>query len=184
MRKIAIIFPGLGYHPDKPLLYYGKKLAAKAGYELIEVRYGGFAYGVKGNPEKMKAAFLSALSQAEEILSEKGLDSFKSADLLFISKSIGTAVAAAYQKKHNLPGRHIYYTPVEETFQFAQKASGIAFHGTADSWASTGQIMQRCKEMNIPLFITEEADHSMETGNVIRDLKIMNEIMEECERYI
>ena len=26
-NKLAVIFPGIGYHTDKPLLYYGKKLA-------------------------------------------------------------------------------------------------------------------------------------------------------------
>ena len=25
-NKLAVIFPGIGYHTDKPLLYYGKKL--------------------------------------------------------------------------------------------------------------------------------------------------------------
>ena len=26
-KKIAVLFPGVGYHTDKPLLYYSKKLA-------------------------------------------------------------------------------------------------------------------------------------------------------------
>lgn len=25
MRKLMILFPGIGYHCDKPILYYGKK---------------------------------------------------------------------------------------------------------------------------------------------------------------
>ena len=25
-NKLAVIFPGIGYHTDKPLLYYGKKI--------------------------------------------------------------------------------------------------------------------------------------------------------------
>ena len=37
MSKTAIIFPGIGYHTDKPLLYYSKKLAAESGYHVIEV---------------------------------------------------------------------------------------------------------------------------------------------------
>lgn len=28
-KKIAVLFPGIGYHTDKPLLYYSKKLARK-----------------------------------------------------------------------------------------------------------------------------------------------------------
>lgn len=186
-HKIALVFPGLGYHPDKPLLYYGKKLAASLGYEVIEIRYGGFVWGVKGNPEKMREAFESALRQTEEILQEKGFFTGREKqeyELLFISKSIGTAVAAAWQKKHGLSGRHLYYTPVEETFLFAQQESGIAFHGTADSWAETAVVKEHCHRLQIPLFITEDADHSMETGEVIRDLETIKGIMEECRRYL
>ena len=69
MQKIVLLFPGVGYHTDKPLLFYGRKLAQNYGYEtVISLSYSGFKGGIKGNPEKMKEAFESALSQAEEIL--------------------------------------------------------------------------------------------------------------------
>ena len=54
MSKIAIVFPGIGYHTDKPLLYYGRKLAAELGYRVIEVSYSGFESGIQGDPEKMR----------------------------------------------------------------------------------------------------------------------------------
>ena len=31
--KLAVFFPGIGYHCDKPLLYYSRKLAQEWGYE-------------------------------------------------------------------------------------------------------------------------------------------------------
>ena len=37
-KKIAVLFPGIGYHTDKPLLYYGKKLAGERGYEIVEIQ--------------------------------------------------------------------------------------------------------------------------------------------------
>ena len=55
-KKIAVLFPGIGYHTDKPLLYYSKKLARKRGYEIVEVKYGPLPSGVKGNAEKMRKA--------------------------------------------------------------------------------------------------------------------------------
>lgn len=33
--KIAVFFPGIGYHCDKPLLYYARKLVQEYGYEKI-----------------------------------------------------------------------------------------------------------------------------------------------------
>ena len=31
--KLVVFFPGIGYHCDKPLLYYSRKLAQEYGYE-------------------------------------------------------------------------------------------------------------------------------------------------------
>ena len=42
--KIAVFFPGIGYHCDKPLLYYVRKLAQECGYEkivLLDYSYEG-----------------------------------------------------------------------------------------------------------------------------------------------
>lgn len=33
MSKLAIYFPGIGYHCDKPLLYYSRSLARELGYQ-------------------------------------------------------------------------------------------------------------------------------------------------------
>ena len=36
MKKLAVLFPGIGYHCDKPLLYYSKKCLSAYGYEIID----------------------------------------------------------------------------------------------------------------------------------------------------
>ena len=61
---------------------------------------------------------------------------------------------------------------------------GIVFHGTADDWARTLVIKEECAKRKLPLYLTEKANHSMETGNVFRDLEILKEIMEKAEKYI
>lgn len=179
--KLAVIFPGIGYHADKPLLYYSKKLAKNYGFEIVEVPYGNFPKGVKGSPDKMKEAFCAAVKQTEEIL--KDVD-FASCDkLLFISKSIGTAVAAFYAQEHSLYTHNIFYTPVAETFPFVTQ-KGIVFHGTNDPWVETAIVEKECRERNLPLYITEGANHSMETGDVIADLKNMETMMQQSEEYL
>lgn len=181
MKKLAVIFPGVGYHTDKPLLYYSKKLASRNGYEIVEVPYGKFPKGVKGSREKMEKAFFSAVEQAEEIL--KAVDFSGYDDILFISKSVGTAVSSAYAGKYHLKTRNIYYTPVEASFQFMTQP-GIAFTGTKDSWVDHAAIKEGCEKGGFPLHITEDADHSLETGNVLKDLEHLREIMRVTEEYI
>ena len=180
-KKLAVIFPGIGYHVDKPLLYYSKKIAESLGYEIKEVPYGNFPKGVKGSPEKMEEAFYSALSQTEEILKDVVFGDY--AQILFLSKSVGTAVCSAFAKKHNLKPDNIFYTPVEATFGFAE-APGIVFHGTKDPWVESEIVIRACEKKGLPLYITEGANHSLETGDVVTDLQNLKEIMEISRDYI
>ena len=69
-KKIAVLFPGIGYTCDKPLLYYTGKLAVARGYKLVKVEYGNFPSGIKENKEKMEEAFRCGLEQAEKILQD------------------------------------------------------------------------------------------------------------------
>lgn len=46
------IFPGIGYHCDKPLLYYSRKLAQECGYEeTIALSYTYDGGNIRGNEE-------------------------------------------------------------------------------------------------------------------------------------
>lgn len=181
--KLAVIFPGIGYHTDKPLLYYSKKLALKQGYEIKEVPYGGFALGIKGSKEKMKQAYYSAREQAETILKDVDFEQYDT--ILFISKSIGTVVAVSYAEMHQLRVTHILYTPVEATFAMMRtEINGIAFHGTSDSWVETDIVIEGCKEKQIPLYITEGTNHSLETGDVETDLQNLQLIMQQSVKMI
>lgn len=180
-KKIAVLFPGIGYHTDKPLLYYSKKLARERGYEIVEIKYGEMPSGVKGNTEKMKEAFRMALQYATEQLT--AVEFAACDEVLFISKSVGTAVAAAYAQQNQIKARQIYYTPVEESFEMIGQ-EGIVFHGTADPWAETTKIQAECEQRGLPLYLTENANHSMETGDVETDLAIMQDIMKKTATYM
>lgn len=180
-KKIAVIFPGVGYHVDKPLLYYTRKLADQYGYEIACADYGKLPFGIKGDMKKMYAAYEQALAHVTEGLSDIDFHAYDY--VLFISKSIGTAVAASYDAKYGTGAGHIYYTPVEASFQ-AIGTEGIVFHGTGDDWAKTEVISAECEKRGLPLYLTEHANHSMETGDALRDLEILKTIMEKTEQYI
>ena len=46
MKKLACLFPGIGYTCDKPLLYYSWKMLAAGGWEVIPVTYSGTLFGL------------------------------------------------------------------------------------------------------------------------------------------
>lgn len=173
--KLAVFFPGIGYHCDKPLLYYSAKIAGQYQYEVCRVSYAGLGKAID-------EALAGAICQAEQCL--QSVEWKKYEEILFVSKSIGTAVACAYAKKHGIRCRNIYYTPLEETFDFAPQP-GIAFHGTKDSWAGTAVVSEKCRQHNLPLYIVEEGNHSLEAvDDVRRSLRILSDVMERTLDYI
>ena len=178
--KIACLFPGIGYTCDKPLLYYSRKLFASLGWEVVSVPYGGFPPGVKGNAKKMKKCAEMALEQAEDLL--KGIDWPRYDSILFVSKSVGTVVAGAYAARHHVSCRHVLFTPVEDTFSHGVK-DAVVFHGTADPWADSGAIRKACRDAGLPLYITENANHSLETGDLETDLDTVKDAMRIVREY-
>ncbi len=174
IKRIVCLFPGIGYTCDKPLLYYSWKLLKGMGWEVVPVPYSGFPDKVKGDPEKMKQCAELALQQAEEILKDIRWNEYS--DILLIGKSVGTVACAAYARQHCLRCRQILFTPVEDTFRFAGKES-VAFHGTADPWADTKAVREHCRRLGIPLYETEKANHSLETGDIDTDLKTIRKTM-------
>lgn len=179
--KLAVVFPGIGYTADKPLLYYTSRLARHYGYQIQTVSYHSLPENVKGNPKKMKQAFDIAFTQVEQLLQNIDWDSY--GNILFISKSVGTVISSAYADKYNLTVKNILFTPLAETFEFPQPGS-IAFHGTADPWVETNSIKSLATENEVPLFLTENANHSLETGVVQTDISILKTTLEQVEQFI
>lgn len=175
IMKLAVFFPGIGYHCDKPLLYYSEKLAKQYQYETIKIKYEGLS-------KDLDEAFTGALTQTEACLAEVDWKQYE--EILFVSKSIGTAVACAYADKYAVNCRNVYYTPLERTFTFAPQA-GIVFHGTGDPWANTEMIRMKCRESDLPLCIIENANHSLEfPEDTRRNLEILAYVMEGTQSYL
>ena len=182
IRKLAVVFPGIGYHTDLPLLYYARKLAAARGYAVREVHYRGFPRRVGDWCDKtIHDTTKLALEQANELLYHMNYEELDS--LLFIGKSIGTAVAAAYAKEHDIDPKLVLYTPIDETFRYPIK-NAIVFHGTNDRYADTKKIEAACKKASVPLFLSEGASHSLETSTPEEDLATLLNVMKETARFM
>ena len=151
-HKLAVIFPGIGYTADKPLLYFGRRIAVEYGYEIRIMDYKGFPPKVKGDRNRMEESFFIALRQAEEMLA--GVDFAEYDDVVFIGKSIGTIVAAKIAADSSAKARirQVLYTPLEDTFRFPI-GEAIAFTGDDDPWV--GKENSR---------IPARAGHSLQTG--------------------
>lgn len=183
MAKIAVCFPGIGYHCDKPLLYYSRNIARELGYQNQKnISYIYSAGNIRGNDQKMKEAYDTLFLQAEAELADISWSDYD--DILFISKSIGTIIAASYAQKYGLNhAGHILYTPLVQTYLF-KPVHAIAFIGTADPWSDTDEILRLSDANHIPLTVYEDCNHSLECGDTLKNLEILGDVMRRTRDFI
>ena len=178
MRKIAVVFPGVGYTKDRPLLYYAGKVTVNCGFELKHISFTGLEW----SKDKLKDhAFLlktldKCLHMTEEALD--GLGDMSGDEVVFISKSIGTVVATAYARKKSLKVKQICFSPLEMISGFIMEESGILFCGDNDPYADCVAIEKIANDKKLEIHKIAGGNHSLETGDICSDLDNMKDIME------
>lgn len=180
--KLAVIFPGIGYHCDKPLLYYARKLVVEYGYDqVISLVYTYDGGNIKGNEEEMKKAFVALYEQATEQLS--GISFHEYEEIVFVSKSIGTVIASMYAKEHELCCKQILYTPLAQTFDVDHQ-DAIAFIGSKDPWSDVDRVVAMASSQSVPMKVYENANHSLETLDTMNNIQILKDVMDETLEFI
>ena len=180
-RKIAVIFPGMGYNKDKPLLYYAGKLMRELGYDVKYVEYHDLPQKILGNRELMIEAAQKAYGQAEEQLAELKLT--EQDNIIFVGKSIGTFIAAKYVSDHHLSAIQIWYTPVEQTFSFGSGKTA-AFIGDADPWSDYDVVKKKADALGIPLYTYSGCNHSLESGDTLNDVETLVDVIRKTSAFL
>ena len=79
--------------------------------------------------------------------------------------------------------RMIFYTPLAQTYSYDVE-EGIAFIGTKDPWSDVDEVIHASRKQRIPIYVYEDANHSLETGQVIQDLDILKDVMIKTNNYL
>lgn len=180
MKRLAVFFPGVGYTPEKPLLYHSRRVAASLGYDCLVIAFSGFPKKIKGDAEKMRKSFELALSQSRKQLRDADLAAYD--EVLFVGKSIGAVAAAALAEEFHCR-RLVLYTPLPPAFTFPLPET-VVFTGAADPWVEPGQIPALCAGKGIPCTVLPDANHSLETGDPMQDLECLREIMTRTKHFL
>ena len=174
--KLVVCFPGIGYHCDKPLLYYSRRLA-RADREIL-AQYTYQKPGLRGNPAALRAALDVLYAQTEPQLADVQWADYD--EVVFLAKSIGTAVAAAYAQRHGIVCKSVLYTPLEMTYDFAPQ-NALAFLGTADPWSCVPAVTAKAGGA---LYLYPDANHSLETDDVAKNLAVLQDVMEKTRQFL
>ncbi len=184
MRKIAVIFPGVGYTKDRPLLYYSGKLAAQYGYELKFIDFSG----IKWSKEQLKDNdfLLRTLDKCLQITEDTLADTedLSGDEVLFISKSIGTVVANAYAEKMSINARQICFSPLEMIGSFVKDEGAVLFSGDDDPMADYSALERIAGEKRLEIHRIRGGNHSLETGDLLTDIDNLKAMIQRVDELI
>ena len=169
MKKTAVIFPGVGYTKDRPLLYYSGRQAVRYGYDLVQIEFGP----IKWSKEELKDRdFLLTTLDKCIAITDKALQNtgdLSDGEVVFISKSIGTVVATAYAKKNGIRAKQICFSPLEMIDEYVDDEGATLFYGNADPYADCRAIEEIAARKRLATYCVDGGNHSLETGDFATD---------------
>ena len=171
MKKLVIIFPGVGYGFKHPLLYYADLLYEEKGYERKYMSYQDICMDTKLTlEEKMVKVREFVLAQAE------GIDFKEYEEVVFLSKSIGTVEAGILAEKVGIKVTQIFLTPIGSAILYIKAGSNVVI-GTRDEAYSV--CKKHCEMYNINALYIEDGDHSLEVqGETYKNIDILKQVMQ------
>lgn len=175
-KDLVVLFPGIRYSVDCPLLYYAGVKYEKMGYEKVCIT----GYGIDDTKYSLEEYAELATESVKEQL--QGIDFTAYGNVVFVSKSMGTVLAPWAEDYFQIPGvTHVLLTPINATFPFLTPKRKVKFitSGTRDSKVDLDKLRKICKKNNFPLRIIKNVGHRLETRkNVKKDIEILRKLVE------
>ena len=159
MKKgIAILFPGTGYTCAELLMESCARTYAALGYEAVQISFAGI-------PFREIETLEEAAEQAERTLQAQlaGIAFEAYADVVFISKSLGTVCAARLEEQLARSPRQLYLTPLPQTLPYVKEPSRVIAMviGTGDKYMDSTFLSSFCAERDIPCLVVQGVGHSL-----------------------
>ena len=155
-KKLAVFFPGRRYGVDCPLLYYAESICREKGYDTLLMHYS--EYRDKKDMITIEENIRQTLSYVRGLIKEKRVK----------------------------PGtiRHIFMTPLEQTFPYMRKENCIVISGELDHYLERKKLKKFCKKHEVLWYCFPDVGHSMEHEKIKDTLKTMKKIMKIVENYV
>lgn len=179
-KGLVVLFPGVNYSCDKPLLHYARKIAILNSFDVLCIEYSKklTKHDVEnGNLEFLQKEILMTLKEVKYKAYNK---------IYFISKSIGTKIAGELgEALGDKKIKQLYLTPLKGTIRYMKDIKCTAITGTKDKFFKSGDIDRIKEESNVNFILIEEANHSLEIEDDISgSIKILNKVSEEIIKFL
>ena len=160
-KKLMVEFPGRNYSTDKPLLYYAGKVFEEKGYEVIRL---GYNFKLLGDKDDIEGLIEEAKSYIKKELDKVDFSGYD--DIVFISKSMGTALAGYFEEQYKIKVRHIFLTPVQSALKYMKRGKCIVVSGKNDKILDSRRLKIYCVEQEVALQQFENVGHSLESDDI------------------
>lgn len=175
-HKLMVLFPGMGYTCDKPLLHYAKAYGFLNGYDILCINYGLMTF----DKTKVLSSIAPAYDIAKEALNQ--IDITRYEHILFISKSLGTVVAGQLSKEYTWDIQNIFLTPLKETIPYMGNSKDVTISGDHDPMMASDDL-QWIQKQPITSYIYPNANHSLEVeDDPIQSIAYLQQVAKIYER--
>lgn len=174
MKGCVLLFPGIRYTVDMPLLYYPGLYYRDKGYEVIPVSYGSQFDKVEFHNQDITQEIENAQNYCIEQIRKIDFSAYD--EVIFVSKSLGTAVAGWIAKQLDISCQQIYLTPIAQTLPF-MKSGCLAIAGDADKVLEPKVLKDYCSKHAIDLHVFAGGHRIEVKDDVQKNLKTLESIM-------
>ena len=185
MKKLAVLFPGIRYSPECPLLYFAGKECQQAGYEILPLYYS-FHQNAELDKDLSLQQFVEDTKEyVKSQLSGAFAEEYQ--EVVFVSKSIGTVLAGYAEQEFSIEPKQFLMTPIPETLEFMEKMGkerAAAVLGTEDKNISFEELQEFCKKQGIPLSLYQGVGHRLEAADLRDTLDMIEDIMKQLRKFL
>ena len=175
---IAVCFPGTGFTCKEALFERLASDYSARGYDVMKLDFSHIPFR---EIESLEEAIALAQRAVKRQLGGVSFADYE--DVVFVSKSLGTILAAYYERDYALNPRQLYLTPLNRTLSLVGPESRVISMvlGTQDRFLTGKALGAFCEERNIPYFLIEGVNHSLKDDlDAERTARIIDQVAQLC----
>ena len=175
---IAVCFPGTGFTCKEALF---ERLAcdfSARGYDVIRLDFSHIPFR---EIESLEEAVAVAQRAVKRQLGQVCFADYD--DVVFVSKSLGTILAAQYERDNNMLPRHLYLTPLNKTLMLVRPESRVIAMvlGTQDRFLTGRALANFCDNLAIRYCLIDGVNHGLkDDADAERTARIIDQIAGLC----
>ena len=175
---IAVCFPGTGFTCKEALFERLASEYSARGYEIVKLDFSHIPFR---EIETLEEAVAIAQRAVKRQLGHVCFAEYE--DVVFLSKSLGTILAAQYEREIASSPRHLFLTPLNKTLMLVRPESQVISMvlGTQDRFLTGKALASFCEERNIPYYLVEGVNHSLKDDqDAERTAYIIDQVANLC----